>query len=125
MTRTLPSAFARYVLVGAAATLAHYALLASWVEALHGAAWIGSGLGATLGAQVAFFGNRAFTFGHSGPLFPAWWRFQGTAVLGALVGMAVVAAGVAAGWHYLLAQVLATGISLVLTFLINRRWTFA
>jgi putative flippase GtrA len=32
---------------------------------------------------------------------------------------------VAADWHYLLAQVLATGISLVLTFLINRRWTFA
>jgi len=125
MTRALPSAFARYVLVGAAATLAHYALLAAWVEALHGAAWIGSGLGATLGAQVAFFGNRAFTFGHSGPLFAAWWRFQGTAVLGALVGMAVVAAGVAAGWHYLLAQVLATGIGLVLTFAINRRWTFA
>ena len=92
MTRALPSAFARYVLVGAAATLAHYALLASWVEALHGAAWIGSGLGATLGA---------------------------------LAGMAVVAAGVAAGWHYLLAQVLATGIGLVLTFAINRRWTFA
>ena len=125
MTRALPAAFARYALVGATATLAHYALLAAWVEGLRGAAWIGSGLGATLGAQVAFFGNRVFTFGHGGPLLPAWWRFQGTAVLGALVGMAVVAAGVAAGWHYLLAQVLATGIGLVLTFAINRRWTFA
>ena len=124
MSRTLPSALLRYAGVGAAATLAHYALLAAWVEGVHGAAWIGSGLGATLGAQLAFFGNRAWTFAHRGALAPAWWRFMGTALLGAGFGMAVVAAGVALGGHYLLAQALATGLGLLLTFAINRRWTF-
>jgi putative flippase GtrA len=73
MTHTGPHAFAgalgRYALVGAAATLTHYALLAAWVEWLQGAAWVGSGVGAALGAQVAFFGNRSFTFDHSGPIF--------------------------------------------------------
>ena len=38
--------------------------------------------------------------------------------------MAVVAAAVRLGLHYVLAQMLATGLSLVLTFGINRVWTF-
>jgi putative flippase GtrA len=87
-------------------------------------AFIGSGAGAIVGAQVAFFGNRHFTFDHRGALGPAWVKFQWTALLGALVGMVVVAAAVQAGWHYLLGQVLATLISLVLTFAVNRVWTF-
>jgi len=117
--------FVRYGLVGALATAAHYALLVVLVEWVHLPAWIGSGLGAALGAQVAFFGNRRFTFDHRGALGPAWLKFQGTAVVGALLGMAIVAGGVALGWHYLLAQVLATLAGLVVTFLINRRWTFS
>jgi len=118
------SRFVRYGLVGALATAAHYALLVALVEWAHVPAWLASGLGAALGAQVAFFGNRRFTFDHRGALGAAWLKFQGTAVVGALVGMAIVAGGVALGWHYLLAQVVATLTGLVLTFLINRRWTF-
>ena len=45
-------------------------------------------------------------------------------LLGALFGMAVVALGVRLGAHYLLAQVVATALSLLLTFAINRAWTF-
>jgi len=116
--------FIRYGLVGVLATAAHYALLAALVEGAQVPAWIASGLGAALGAQVAFFGNRRFTFDHRGALGPAWLKFQGTALIGALVGMAIVAGGVALGWHYLLAQVVATLTGLVLTFLINRQWTF-
>jgi putative flippase GtrA len=116
--------FMRYTLVGGAATAVHYGVLAAVVELLRWPAFIGSGLGAVIGAQVAFFGNRGFTFGHAGALAPAWVRFQGTALFGAVVGMAVVGAGVHAGLHYLAAQVLATLLSLVLTFAINRAWTF-
>jgi putative flippase GtrA len=119
------SAFLRYTLVGAAATLAHWALLAVLVEACALPAWAASGFGAVLGAQLAFFGNRAWTFAHRGPLAPAWARFMGTAALGALLGMAVVAAGVALGAHYLLAQALATGLVLVTGYALNRRWSFA
>ena len=116
--------FVRYTLVGAIATAAHYALLAIAVELGHWPAFIASGFGAVVGAQVAFFGNRWFTFGHAGELAPAWLKFQGTALFGAVVGMVVVGTGVRLGVHYLIAQMIATGLSLVLTFAINRAWTF-
>jgi putative flippase GtrA len=116
--------FARYTLVGATATAVHYALLACVVEVLRWPAWLGSGVGAVVGAQVAFFGNRGFTFAHEGDIAPAWAKFQGTAAAGALLGMAIVGAGVGVGLHYLAAQVVATLASLLLTFAINRAWTF-
>ena len=117
--------FWRYALVGGVATAAHYALLIAWVEVGHGAAWLGSGAGAVLGAQVAYALNRAFTFMHRGAIAVSWPRFQIVAALGALLGMAIVAGVVRLGGHYLLGQVLATGIAMVLTYAINRRWTFA
>ena len=115
---------ARYTAVGAVATAAHALLMVLLVEAAGTAPWLASGLGALIGAQLAFFGNRRFTFAHRGALGPAWWRFMGTAVLGAAVGMAVVALAVAAGLQYLLAQAVASVAVLLLTFAVNRRWTF-
>ncbi len=116
--------FLRYVLIGAIATTVHYLVLILCVEAFKWPAYLGSGLGAVIGAQVAFFGNRRFTFAHSGAWNTAWLKFQTTALIGALVGMAIVATAVKMGWHYLLGQVLATLTSLVMTFAINRAWTF-
>ncbi len=113
--------FFRYAAVGAAA---HYAVLVFCVRGVGWPAFVGSGVGAAVGAQVAFFGNRAYTFDHRGAVWAAWRKFQATALLGALFGMAVVAAGVGLGVHYLVAQVAATGLGLVLTFVVNRAWTF-
>ena len=118
-------AWLRYVAVGGVATAAHYALLVTLVEAAHWAPPLAAGAGAALGAQLGFVGNRAFTFAHAGPWLPAWWRFQLTALLGGAVSMAVVAGGTRVGLHYLLAQVAATLLALVLTYLINKRWAFA
>ena len=115
---------ARYAAVGAAATAAHYALLAVAVEAGHWPAWLASGAGALLGAQVAFWANRRYTFDHTGPWWPAWCRFHVTAVAGALLGMLIVNAGVQAGWHYLLAQAAATVIVMLASFAANRAWAF-
>ena len=114
----------RYAAVGALATVAHYALLWCLVEHAHWWPALAAGAGAALGAQVGFIGNRWFTFGHRGPWLAAWWRFQLTALLGGVSSVAVVAAGVALGLHYLLAQAAATLGVLVLTYWINRRWTF-
>jgi putative flippase GtrA len=114
----------RYTGVGAVATAVHYALLVGLVEAAGWAPAWASGAGAVVGAQVAYAGNRRYTFGHGGPVFASWWRFQGTAIAGALFGMAVVAIGVRLGLHYVAAQVLATGLNLLATFAINRAWTF-
>ncbi|MGM9485402.1 GtrA family protein [Roseateles sp. NT4] len=114
----------RYAAVGAAATAAHYALLAVTVEAAGWPAWLASGAGALLGAQVAFWANRRYTFSHQGPWWPAWCRFHVTAGAGALLGMGLVAAGVLAGLHYLLAQTAATFVVMLAGFAANRAWTF-
>ena len=112
--------FIRYSAVGAVATALHYALLVLCVELFGWPAWLASGFGAVVGAQLAYVGNRWLTFAHRGDVSASWPRFQATALL----GMAVVALAVRLGLHYVLAQMLATGLSLVLTFGINRVWTF-
>lgn len=114
----------RYAGVGIVATAAHYALMALAVEAGHWPAWLASGAGALLGAQVAFWGNRHFTFGHRGAWWPAWCRFHATAGAGALLGMLLVDGGVRAGIHYLLAQAAATVLVMLATFATNRVWAF-
>jgi putative flippase GtrA len=116
--------FIRYTAVGVIATAVHYLLLVLCVEHFGWSAYMASGFGAVVGAQVAYAGNRWFTFAHRGEVSASWPRFQATAVLGALLGMAIVGVSVRLGVHYLLAQVAATLTSLVLTFAINRAWTF-
>ena len=123
MRQALPQLM-RYAAVGAVATLVHYVWLVVCVELAAWPAWLASGFGAVAGAQVAYYGNRRFTFAHQGARATSWPRFQATALLGAVGGMGVVALAVRMGLYYLLAQMLATLLMLLLTFGINRRWTF-
>lgn len=124
MSADLLRAFVRYAAVGAFATVVHFGVLTLGVEVRHWPAWWGSGVGAVVGAQVAFVVNRLVTFNHRGAVIPTWVRFMGTALLGAVVSMSIVAAAVTLGSHYLLAQGLATVFVLLLTFIVNRDWTF-
>jgi putative flippase GtrA len=125
MNNSRPNALLRYLAVGVAATTAHWAFMMMLVEHVGTAPWLASGAGAALGAQVAFLANRTFTFAHAGGRWPAWWRFMATAVLGAVVGMVIVAVGVKLGAHYMLGQAVATAVGVLLTFAVNRNWTFA
>ena len=117
--------FVRYAAVGAVATAVHYAVLVGCVEASLLPPWWAAALGAWAGAQVAFAGNACFTFAGAPVTFAAWLRFQIVAVLGALISFAIVKLGVGAGLHYLLAQAIATLVSLFVTYEVNRRWSFA
>jgi putative flippase GtrA len=117
--------FARFVLVGAAATAVHYALLIGLVEAAGARPVPATVLGSIAGALVGYAGNRQFTFKSGVPHMRGLPRF----LLVALAGL-VLNAGIMAllsgplGIHYLLAQVVATGIVLVWNFAANRHWTF-
>jgi putative flippase GtrA len=133
--------FLRYSAVGLGATLVHYVVLLLGVE-LGGCspAW-GSAWGAILGAQVAFIGNRWWTFAPAprsseqaashAPMsskpaawVASWLRFQLTAITAAALGVVWLKLGMHAGLYYLLAQMVATAVNLVLTFVVNRYWTY-
>ena len=116
--------FLTYLIIGALATAVHYALLIAAVEWGRWPAWLASGVAAVIGAQVAYLGNRGMTFSYEGAVARSWLRFQLTALAGAGTGMLVVALAVRWGLHYLLGQMLATGLVVLLTYTINRRWTF-
>ncbi len=115
----------RYAGVGALATALHYAVLVGLVESAQFAPRFAAAIGAWIGAQVAFLGNAWFTFGGAPLSLRSWFRFQVTALLGAAISFSIVAVGVRLGLHYLLAQALATLLTLFVTFEINRRWSFA
>ena len=115
----------RYALVGVAATATHYAVLVALVEWARMAAPMAAALRAWLGAQVAFAGNARYTFAGAAVNLVSWLRFQGVAAVGAAVSFGVVATGQRAGLHYLLAQMIATVVAMLLTYELNRRWSFA
>lgn len=117
--------FLRYVGVGGVATLVHCAVLTAAVEAGVLAPAPAAALGAWVGAQVAYVGNACFTFDGARLGFASWWRFQATAAIGMALSFAVVGAGVRLGVHYLVAQVVATVLAALVTYAVNRRWTFA
>lgn len=116
-----------YAAVGAAATVAHYAVLALLVESSWSPPGPAAALGALVGAGVAYFGNRAFTFKDTAtPHRRAVWRFLTVALVGALLNGLMVGAGYEhLGLHYLLAQVMATVVVMLLTYHLNRWWTFS
>ncbi|MEO8080050.1 MAG: GtrA family protein [Caldimonas sp.] len=116
--------FRRYLAVGLVATVVHYALLVVLVQGHVTSARLAAGLGAWLGAQVAYAGNARYTFAGATPSLGSWLRFQLTAVIGAGISYAIVGAAVALGLHYLLAQFVATAVTVSITYAINKRWSF-
>jgi putative flippase GtrA len=126
MATRVTRAFARYVLVGSAATTVHYALLLVLVELAGTAPAPSAAIGAVCGSLVAYAGNRRFTFPGAGTHIRSLPRFLAVAAFGAAANAAIVWTGTeAAGMHYLAAQVIATLVVLYGGFLLNRRWSFA
>ena len=116
-----------YIVAGAIATAVHYAVLIGLVELLGLPAAPSAVVGALCGAVVSYFLNRRMTFVDSGAgHIQALPRFIAIALLGASLNGLLVWLGVQQlGWHYLLAQALATVLVMGLTFRLNRLWTFA
>ena len=109
------------------ATVVHYAVLLTLVELAGMPAAPSAALGALCGAVAAYAINRSVTFTSSTASHQqALPRFMLIAAAGAALNGALVWGGVHwLGWHYLVAQALATVLVLGLTFRLNRSWTFA
>lgn len=118
-------AFGRYLAVGLVATGVHYLVLYLLVEKFGRAPPLAAAAGALCGALAGYAGNWRFTFARSAGHGQALPRFLAVAAWGALANGLLVWAGTRhMGLHYLLAQVVATVLVVLMTFRINRAWTF-
>ena len=117
--------FIKYAGSGAVGTTVHYLLLAVLVEGLGVGAVAASSFGAVAGALVNYALNYRYTFRSTRPHCESLARFAVVSVAGIVLNALVVAVGTATfGWHYLIAQVVATGVVLCSAFAVNRAWTF-
>lgn len=118
--------FLSYTLVGCISTFGHYSLLLFFVEVLKLKPWLASAYGALFGALVSYGLNRGYTFsGTSKPHTIAFLRFFVVAILGALSNGILVWVGTDIfKMYYLIAQVLATLITFITSFKLNKSWTF-
>ncbi len=123
---SLPLQLGRYGLVGAVGTAAHYALMGLLMAVFGIAAVAASTAGAIAGALVNYVLNYYYTFcsdKHHGEAIVKFWAVAG---LGWGVNAAVLAGGLdGLGLAVIPAQLLATGVVFLLTFVLNRLWTFA
>ncbi|KPK39179.1 MAG: hypothetical protein AMJ69_06385 [Gammaproteobacteria bacterium SG8_47] len=115
-----------FSLMGAIGTAGHYAVLIALVEALSVDPVVASTAGFVVGAIINYLLNYHVTFGSDKPHLDAFAKFGLIALVGAILNGAImrVAHG-ALGAHYLVAQVVATGVVLVFNFVLNKVWTFA
>lgn len=128
MRWVLYARLARYTVVGAVATAVHYLILAAFVELFSMRPEQAAALGALVGAAVAYTGNRKLTFAVSPHCchLHAIPRFCVTALINACLSVAVLWVGTTLlGLHYLVSQMVATGLGLCLGFVLNMKWTFA
>jgi putative flippase GtrA len=120
------STFIRFVFNGIAATAAHYAALVLLIEiAGLRSAGLANGLAAIVGISVSYLGNYKHVFRSSAAHSTTLPRF-----LGVYVGVALVHALALAGWtdyfrlSYHSGFVIATGLSVMLTFIGNMSFVF-
>jgi putative flippase GtrA len=122
---SIPGQFVSFAGVGVVATAIHYAILIALVRrgAMHPA--LATGAGATVGAVVSYLLNYHYTFRSSNGHAASMAKFgvvAGTAVI--LNSLCMLLGTEGLGMHYVLSQIVATGLVLIWTFLANRSWTF-
>ena len=121
MTRTLLS----FLSVGALATGLQYAVLVAAVEYLGWTPPAASSVGFCLSAMVNYWLNYHVTFKSRADHATAIRRFVLVVSIGLLINAgAMLALERSFGLHYLLAQVLATCLTLAWNFEASRHWTF-
>ncbi|WP_405420027.1 GtrA family protein [Marinobacter flavimaris] len=115
-----------YGAVGGIGTLGHYALLAALVEFFDVRPVLASSLGFILGAIINHELNRLLVFpATTNNRWITLWRFMIIAALGFVVNLGVMTWLTVYGeLHYFVAQIMATGMVFVSTFILNKIWTF-
>jgi putative flippase GtrA len=118
--------FIQFAIVGCAAAVGHYGVLILLSE------WVGvspvpaSGAGFTVGAAISYALNYQFVFQSDKDHAPTAAKFLAVAIVGLMLNSIIMALLTdRARLHYLPAQVTATVLVMVWSYLGNRCWTFA
>ncbi|MBR9871241.1 MAG: GtrA family protein [Gammaproteobacteria bacterium] len=116
----------RYGVAGIVGTLAHYAVLLGMVEYFGLSVLIATSTGFVLGAVVNHELNRRFVFDARGKSYGhTAIKFMIIAVVGFCINLAAMfVLNILFALQYIVAQVLATGLVFLITFLLNKSWTF-
>lgn len=117
--------FVRFTLVGGIGTSAHYVVLVVLVSDFGVNPILGSTAGFLVGMITNYVLNRRFTFNSQTSHREALWRFGAIAMAGIGINTAIMVLLIEVmGLHYLLAQMVATVLTLSWNFVGSRYWAF-
>ena len=123
--RLIASQFLRFATVGGIATAIHYLILVALVQGVNMNAVWASTIGFIISAVCNYLLNYRFTFRSNVEHRRAVIKFFVVAGVGLMLNsLTMLITTEYMGLHYLLAQVLATGLVLLWNFTGNRLWTF-
>lgn len=116
-----------YGAVGLVGTLCHYMALLVLVEVVGAAVLVSTAVGFVLGAVVNHELNRRYVFKETGKRYSETVvRFMTIAALGFCMNMLIMyLLNTLLLVHYLAAQILATGVVFLASFVLNKSWTFS
>jgi len=115
---------ARYAAFGAVGTALHYLVLVGLVQGFGANIAFAAMAGATAGALCNYQLNRSFNFRSTRPHREALPRFLMIAAVGVFLNGLIVGLLNAAGMHYMLAQVFATALILLINYQASKLWIF-
>jgi putative flippase GtrA len=124
LARAVVRDFLRFATVGAVATAAHYAVLIALTELAGVNPVTATVIGFGVGAVVSYTLNRRYTFAVRPAYMRGLAKFVVVIGIGAALNAAIVAFFIGAGLHYLIAQVIATGLVLIWNFAAARLVVF-
>lgn len=116
LARAVVRDFLRFAAVGAVATVAHYAVLIALVQFGGVDPVFATVCGFSVGAVVSYSLNRLYTFEVRPAYMRGFVKFAIVIGIGAVLNAAIVAFFIRTGLHYLIAQVIATGVVLIWNF---------
>ena len=122
----LSQQFILFTAVGGIGTAAHYAVLILLVQVVDLYPVVATTIGFVVGAIVNYVLNYCLTFSSSKRHTEALPKFLLVAFSGAVINTLIMMAGLNLfDIHYLIIQLVATGLVLLFNFMANRYWTFA
>jgi putative flippase GtrA len=117
--------FAAFFGVGVVAAIVHYGLLIGLVEIFFYDPVHATLAGYLAGGVVSYGLNRVFTYEAQRNLLESGWRFAVVAMVGfGLTWLLMALLHTRLGWHYLVAQIITTGLVLIWSFFAHKFWSF-